>query len=138
MDNTMSINFISLSENESFARVAACAFVAGLNPTAAELAEIKTAISEAVTNAIVHGYCSEVGMVRLDGKIHNNTVEFSVIDDGCGIEDVKKARTPLYTGNPEMERSGLGFSIMESFMDSVEVTSKLGVGTTVKMVKKIV
>lgn len=138
MDNTMSINFISLSENESFARVSACAFVAELNPTAAEIAEIKTAISEAVTNAIVHGYCEKIGMVRLEGKIHNKTVEFSVIDEGCGIEDVEMARTPLYTGKPELERSGLGFSIMESFMDRVEVTSSLGAGTTVKMVKKIV
>ncbi len=137
MDNTMKIEFLNLSENESFARVAAAAFITPLNPTAAEMAEVKTAVSEAVTNAIIHGYENTKGIVKMEGKIHNNTVEFLVIDEGCGIENIEKARTPLYTGRPELERSGLGFSIMESFMDEVEVTSILGSGTTIKMKKTI-
>jgi len=138
MDNEMSVRFINLSENESFARVVAAAFASQLNPTAAEIAEIKTAVSEAVTNAIIHGYAATTGMVQLNGKIYENCIEFSIIDEGAGIEDIEKARTPLFTGKPEMERSGLGFSIMESFMDELIVTSELGVGTTVRMTKKIV
>lgn len=137
MDNIMNAEFLSISENESFARIVASAFAAQLNPTAAELAEIKTAVSEAVTNAIIHGYENSTGMVRLEGKIHKNTVEISVIDYGWGISDIEEARKPLFTGKPELERSGMGFSIMESFMDSVEVTSSLGDGTTVKMTKTI-
>ena len=137
MDNSMSVEFLSISENEGFARVVAAAFAAQLNPTAAELAEIKTAVSEAVTNAIIHGYDNTEGTVRLEGKIHKNTLEISVIDYGWGIADIEEARKPLFTGKPEMERSGMGFSIMESFMDSVEVASRLGEGTTVKMTKTV-
>ncbi|MBO5060198.1 MAG: anti-sigma F factor [Clostridia bacterium] len=137
MDNVMSLEFLNKSENESFARVVAAAFASTLNPTAAELAEIKTAVSEAVTNAIIHGYENSVGMVRMEGKISGKTVEFTISDDGWGIEDVKRAREPLYTGKPDCERSGMGFSIMESFMDRVEVKSRLGEGTTVKMSKTI-
>ena len=137
MDNIMSIEFLSISENESFARIVAAAFAAQLNPTAAEIAEIKTAVSEAVTNSIIHGYENTTGMVRIEGKIHKNTVELSVIDYGWGISDIDEARKPLFTGKPELERSGMGFSIMESFMDSIEVTSSLGDGTTVKMTKTI-
>lgn len=133
----MCLEFLNKSENESFARIAAAAFAAMLNPTAPELAEIKTAVSEAVTNAIIHGYENSVGMVRLEGKIHGRTVEFTVSDEGWGIADVEKAREPLYTGKPDAERSGMGFSIMESFMDRVEVKSRLGEGTTVKMSKTI-
>lgn len=133
----MSLEFLNKSENESFARVVAAAFASTLNPTAAELAEIKTAVSEAVTNAIIHGYENSVGMVRMEGKISGKTVEFTISDDGWGIEDVKRAREPLYTGKPDCERSGMGFSIMESFMDRVEVKSRLGEGTTVKMSKTI-
>lgn len=137
MDNVMCLEFLNKSENESFARVVAASFASVLNPTAGELAEIKTAVSEAVTNAIIHGYENSVGMVRMEGKIHGRTVEFIISDDGWGIEDVEKAREPLYTGKPELERSGMGFSIMESFMDRVEVKSRLGEGTRVKMVKTI-
>lgn len=137
MDNVMCLEFLNKSENESFARVAAAAFAASLNPTAAELAEIKTAISEAVTNAIIHGYENSVGMVRMEGKIHNRTVEYIISDEGWGIADVERAREPLYTGKPDSERSGMGFSIMESFMDSVEVESKLGEGTRVRMTKTV-
>lgn len=137
MDNNMSTEFLSISENEGFARVVAAAFAAQLNPTAAELAEIKTAVSEAVTNAIIHGYENTEGTVRLEAKIHKNTLEISVTDYGWGIADIEEARKPLFTGKPEMERSGMGFSIMESFMDSVEVISRLGEGTTVKMTKTV-
>lgn len=137
MDNMMSAEFLSISENESFARIVAAAFLTQLNPTAAEIAEIKTAVSEAVTNAIIHGYENTTGIVRLEGKIHKNEVEISVIDYGWGISDIEEARKPLFTGKPELERSGMGFSIMESFMDSLEVISSPGEGTTVKMTKVI-
>ena len=137
MENVTCLEFINKSENESFARMVATAFVSQLNPTLEEVAEIKTAISEAVTNAIIHGYENTVGMVRLEGKISGNKIEYTVSDKGCGIKDVEKAREPLYTGKPELERSGMGFSIMESFMDEVEVSSSLGMGTSVKMTKVI-
>ena len=137
MDNMMSTEFLSISENEGFARIVAAAFLAQLNPTAAEVAEIKTAVSEAVTNAIIHGYENSTGIVRLEGKIHNNIVEIAVIDYGWGISDIEEARKPLFTGKPELERSGMGFSIMESFMDSLEVISSPGEGTTVKMTKVV-
>ncbi len=133
----MCLEFLNKSENESFARIAAAAFTAGLNPTAAEMAEIKTAVSEAVTNAIIHGYENSVGMVKLQGKITGRTVEFIISDEGWGIADVDKAREPLFTGKPELERSGMGFSIMESFMDRVEIKSRLGEGTVVKMTKTL-
>lgn len=137
MDNVMNLEFLNKSENEGFARIAAAAFAATLNPTTAEIAEIKTAVSEAVTNAIIHGYENSVGMVCLKGKITGRTVEFTVSDEGWGIADVEKAREPLFTGKPDMERSGMGFSIMESFMDKVEIKSRLGEGTSVKMTKTI-
>ena len=137
MDNIMNAEFLSISENESFARVVAAAFAAQLNPTAAEIAEIKTAVSEAVPNSIIHGYENSRGTVRLEGRIHKNLLEISVIDYGWGISDIEEARRPLFTGKPELERSGMGFSIMESFMDSIEVISSLGEGTTVKMTKTI-
>lgn len=137
MENVMCLEFINKSENEGFARMVATAFVTPLNPTLEEIAEIKTAISEAVTNAIIHGYENTVGMVRMEGKISENKIEYTISDKGCGIKDVQKAREPLYTGKPELERSGMGFSIMESFMDTVEVSSSVGMGTTVKMTKVI-
>ena len=133
----MILEFANISCNENLARVVAAAFVAPLDPTCEELSEIKTAISEAVTNAIIHGYEDSIGMVRLDGRIIGNVVEFTVSDKGCGISDVNKAMEPLYTGKPELERSGLGFTIMESFMDKIEVKSTLGIGTVVKMKKVI-
>jgi len=137
LDNVMCLEFLNKSENEAFARMVAAAFASNLNPTAPELAEIKTAVSEAVTNAIIHGYENSVGMVRLEGKIYGKTVEFIISDEGWGIADVNKAREPLYTGKPDSERSGMGFSIMESFMDWVEVKSRLGEGTKVRMKKTI-
>lgn len=137
MENIIKLEFANKSCNENLARIVASAFVTPLDPTCEELSEIKTAISEAVTNAIIHGYEDSVGMVRLDGKIEDNTVEFTISDKGCGIPDVSRAMEPLYTGKPELERSGLGFTIMESFMDEIEVKSTIGVGTTVKMKKVI-
>lgn len=137
MDNIMCLEFLNKSENEAFARMVAVAFASNLNPTAPELAEIKTAVSEAVTNAIIHGYENSVGMVKLEGRICGKTIEFIISDDGWGIADVNKAREPLYTGKPNSERSGMGFSIMESFMDSVEIKSRPGEGTRIKMKKTI-
>lgn len=137
MENIMKLEFANKSCNENLARLVVSAFVTPLDPTCEELSEIKTAISEAVTNAIIHGYEDSIGMVRLDGRIYGNIVEFTVSDKGCGIADVSKAMEPLYTGKPELERSGLGFTIMESFMDKIEVKSTLGIGTVVKMKKVI-
>lgn len=137
MENVMCLEFVNKSENEAFARMVATAFLTSLNPTLEEIAEIKTAISEAVTNAIIHGYEDTVGMVRMEGKISGNVIEYTISDRGCGIKDIEKAREPLYTGKPELERSGMGFSIMESFMDKVEVSSSVGMGTSVKMSKVI-
>ena len=137
MDNKMKLEFLANSENERFARVCASAFASQLDPTVEEIAEIKTAVSEAVTNAIVHGYENNGGIVILEGKIKKNQVFFSIHDDGCGIEDIEKAKEPLYTGRPELERSGMGFSIMECFMDNLIVESKPGAGTTVIMSKVI-
>lgn len=137
MENIMKLEFANKSCNENLARIVAAAFVSTLDPTCEQLSEIKTAISEAVTNAIIHGYEDSLGMVRVDGKIIGNTVEFTVSDKGCGISDITKAMEPLYTGKPELERSGLGFTIMESFMDKIEVKSTPGIGTSVKMKKVI-
>ena len=137
MENLMCLEFSAKSENESFARMTAAAFVATVNPTAPELAEIKTAVSEAVTNAIIHGYENCEGIVKMEGKIIGKRVEFTIADEGWGIEDVEKARTPLYTGKPELERSGMGFSIMESFMDDVTIESSPGIGTCIKLVKNL-
>ena len=150
MENIIKLEFANKSCNENLARMVAAAFITPLDPTCEEMSEIKTAISEAVTNAIIHGYEDSIGMVRLDGKIIGNVVEFTVSDKGCGISDVTKASDdsnnlvdvtkamqPLYTGKPELERSGLGFTIMESFMDKIEVKSTVGIGTTVKMQKVI-
>lgn len=135
--NEMKIEFLSLPSNEAFARIAVASFVASLDPTIEEISDIKTAVSEAVTNAIVHGYEDKLGMVTIKSKINGNVVEIEIIDNGKGIEDVEKAKEPLYTTKPEEERSGMGFTIMENFMDEMKVISELGQGTTVYM-KKII
>ena len=136
--NKMKLEFSSKSDNESFARIVAAAFVMELDPTLEELSEIKTAISEAVTNAVIHGYNeNENGTVILEGELHNNNVTFTVTDNGSGIADIQKAREPMYTGKPSQERSGMGFTIMESFMDNMEVISEVGIGTSVVMTKHI-
>ncbi len=138
MKNEFKAEFLSNSENERFARMIAAAFVMELDPTTEDLSEIKTAISEAVTNAIIHGYADKSGMITMTGKICDNTVIFTISDKGRGIENIEKAREPLYTGAPDMERSGMGFTIMEAFMDSIEVQSTVGQGTSVIMSKQLI
>ena len=123
--NEMKLEFISESNNESFARIAVSAFVAYLDPTIEEIADIKTAVSEAVTNSIIHGYENKEGKIIINCKIIANTVEIEIIDNGKGIEDVEKAKKALYTTKPELERSGMGFTIMESFMDELKIESKV-------------
>ncbi len=135
--NSMKIEFPNKSDNERFARTVAAAFVLELDPTVEELSEIKTAVSEAVTNAIIHGYDERDGMVIMEGSIFEDTVEFVITDNGVGIPDIPRAREPLFTGKPEMERSGMGFTIMETFMDSMEVESCVGKGTKITMMKRI-
>lgn len=137
MKNRMKLEFPASSDNERFARSVAATFIIELDPTIDEMAEIKTAVSEAVTNAIIHGYGNRGGVVTLEGYIDGRIVEFTISDCGAGIEDVEKAREPLYTGKPDAERSGMGFTIMEAFMDNVSVESVLGKGTTVRMSKRI-
>lgn len=137
MENKMKVEFTSLSKNESFARVVISAFAAQLDPTLDEISDIKTAVSEAVTNAIIHGYGEECEdkFVRLEASISGNVLEVKVIDNGKGIDNVNVAMQPLYTSRPDLERSGMGFTVMETFMDGLQVTSKLGEGTTVTMKK---
>ncbi|QHQ59541.1 anti-sigma F factor [Anaerocolumna sedimenticola] len=135
--NEMLLEIDSQSRNESFARMVVAGFVAQLDPTIEEIADIKTAVSEAVTNAIIHGYNNGDGRVKIYCKICNHEVLIEVHDFGKGIEDIEKAMEPLYTTRPELERSGMGFSFMEAFMDDLEVESKLGEGTVVKMKKLI-
>ena len=136
-DNEMKLEFLSKANNEAFARITVAAFVSQLDPTIEELADIKTAVSEAVTNAIVHGYEDTEGIVKVVAKLFANTVEIEVSDTGKGIEDVELARKPLYTTKANLERSGMGFTIMESFMDEVEIDSVVGLGTKIKMKKMI-
>jgi len=135
--NEMKLEFLSKSQNESFARSVVAAFVAQLDPTIEELAEIKTAVSEAVTNAIIHGYSCNTGNVVIVSRIIDNTVEVEIRDFGKGIADIELARQPLYTSKPELERSGMGFTVMETFMDKVEIESLPGEGTIIHMTKTI-
>ena len=137
MRNEMKVEFDSVSANEAFARVTIAAFMAQMNPSMEEVADVKTAVSEAVTNAIIHGYGGEVHKITISGVIEEQRLSLEIADQGIGIEDVKKAMEPLYTSRPELERSGMGFLFMEAFMDEVHVTSKPGEGTTVVMKKKI-
>lgn len=137
MKNEMTLAFDSRSENEGFARVAVAAFVTQLNPTLEEVADIRTAVSEAVTNAIIHGYPDGVHTVVLRARLEEGAVELWITDEGVGMEDVSRAMEPLYTSCPEQERSGMGFMFMEAFMDQVEVQSEPGAGTTVYMKKQI-
>ena len=136
--NQMRLEFLSLPENESFARVAVSAFAVQLNPTLDVLADIKTAVSEAVTNAIVHGYDNEPGAVTIVSSLRSDGVlEVSVSDRGRGIADIQQAMQPFFTTQPEKERSGMGFSVMQTFMDRVTVESAPGEGTTVRMQKRL-
>ena len=136
--NEMRIDFAAQPENEAFARVAVGAFLLPLNPTLEEMEDVKTAVSEAVTNAIIHGYQGKGGMIRLSAELYEDKqIHIEVVDCGVGIEDVAKAREPLYTSCPEMERSGMGFTVMETFMDSLSVRSSGGHGTIIHMEKKL-
>ncbi|WP_077326792.1 anti-sigma F factor [Virgibacillus siamensis] len=138
MNNEMCVEFSSVSENESFARVTVGSFIAQLDPTMDELTEIKTVVSEAVTNAIIHGYNNRPGnQVSIRCALNDDEVELTIKDNGIGIGDLDEARQPLYTSKPELERSGMGFTIIENFMDSVEVISSPGDGTTVHMTKQL-
>ncbi len=136
-NNKMKIQFLNKSANEGFARVSVAAFVTQIDVTVEQLADIKTAVSEAVTNSIVHGYEGLTGYVTLECELEGDTVHITVSDFGRGISDIELARKPLYTSRPELERSGMGFTVMETFMDTVEVTSSLGLGTVVRMSKKL-
>ena len=133
----MTVEFDSLSKNESFARVVVAAFVARLNPTVDEIADIKTAVSEAVTNSIIHGYENKNGKIKIETEIDKDQVTVIVTDYGIGITDVKKAMEPMYTSKPELERSGMGFAFMEAFMDELNVESQKGQGTVITMRKVI-
>ena len=137
MTNEMKLEFDSRSANEAFARETVASFMTQLNPTLEEVSDVKTAVSEAVTNAIIHGYENHVNKVRIYAGIEGRTLHLEISDRGVGIPDVKKAMEPLYTTRPELERSGMGFSFMEAFMDEVQVESEPGKGTIVRM-KKII
>lgn len=135
--NKVRISFLSKSENEGFARMCVAALLAQADPTIEELADVKTAVSEAVTNSIVHGYSGTHGEIHMECTLEEKLITIVVKDNGKGIENVEKAREPLFTTNPEMERSGMGFTVMETFMDSVDVESIVGIGTKVTMKKRI-
>ena len=138
VENELCLIIPSLSVNEGIARAAVAAFCAQLNPTAVELADLKCAVSEAVTNCIVHGYRDAVGEIRICVKLcEGRWIRVEIKDRGCGIEDVKRAREPLFTTDAENERSGMGFTVMESFCDSVRVHSRVGKGTTVILTKRL-
>ena len=137
MDNEMKLEIKSKSVNEAFARITVAAFVSQLDPTIEELADIKTAVSEAVTNSIIHGYGNQEGIIHIRCHLFDHSVEIEIIDYGQGIENIEMAKQPLYTSNPDSERSGMGFTIMERFMDALIVRSKPNKGTVVTMKRKI-
>ena len=136
-NNEMYLEFDSKSENEAFARVVVTAFVAQLDPTLEEIADIKTAVSEAVTNAIIHGYENQEGKVKVRCKLEGDIVRIEIEDNGVGIADIEKAKEALYTTRPEWERSGMGFTFMETFMDHLYIESSVGKGTKIRMDKQI-
>lgn len=136
-DNEMKLEIISKSNNEAFARVTVAAFASQLDPTIEELADIKTAVSEAVTNCIIHAYDEKEGIIKIVCKLYEHSIEIEVSDKGKGIEDIEEARKPLYTSKPNLERSGMGFTIMESFMDDTKIESVVGLGTKITMKKAI-
>lgn len=135
--NKIKVEFLSKSNNEAFARVVAASLVAQADPSIEILADIRTAVSEAVTNSIIHGYAENEGVITMECNLYYDSVEIIIEDSGKGIEDVEKARLPLYTTCPELERSGMGFTVMEAFMDSLEVESSLGKGTRIRMTKQL-
>jgi len=134
----MNLEFSALSQNESFARVTVAAFIAQLDPTMDELTEIKTVVSEAVTNSIIHGYENDPnGIVYISVLIEDGFIDLTIKDKGLGIMDVEEARQPLFTTKPELERSGMGFTIMENFMDEIEIKSQPGIGTEIRLRKHL-
>lgn len=135
--NEMCLEFDAVSQNESFARVAVSAFFSQLNPTLEEIADVKTAVSEAVTNVIVHAYPKKKGKVKIICRLRDDSITIHVSDDGVGIEDIKRAREPFYTTMPGDERSGMGFTVMEAFMDDINVNSAPNKGTEVILKKKV-
>lgn len=137
MKEEMKLEFDAISENEGLARVVIAAFLTRLDPTLEQLQDVKTAVSEAVTNAVIHGYEEKGGKIRMSAVLEKDELEITIEDDGIGIEDVSKAMQPLFTTKPEGERSGMGFSFMEAFMDGLEVESNPGEGTCVFMDKKL-
>ena len=137
IENEMKLEFLSKATNESFARITVAAFASQLDPTIEELADIKTAVSEAVTNCIIHAYENRQGIIKINAKLKENQIIIQISDNGKGIENVDIAKEPLYTTKPNLERSGMGFTIMESFMDSMKVESIVGLGTKVTLIKTI-
>ena len=136
-DNEMVLIFDAIACNEALARMTVMAFLTPLNPTMEEIADVKTAVSEAVTNSIIHGYDGKEGKIHMLCGIKNRTLFVEICDKGAGISDIAKAMEPTYTTRPELERSGMGFAFMEAFMDDLEVESKPGEGTKIHMIKKI-
>lgn len=134
--NEMKLDFLSKSENEAFARVVVAAFASQMDLTLDQLSDIKTAVSEAVTNSIIHGYEEKQGIIRIQARLYKDKIEIIIQDWGKGIEDIEMARQPLWTSKPEQDRSGMGFTIMENFMDELEIESVPGAGTIIKMTKK--
>jgi len=137
MKDKMKLEFPAKSAYESFARVTVAAFISKLDPTIVEINEIKTAVSEAVTNSVIHGYEGEDGIIYIECELKGNNAKIVIADKGKGIENVQQAMTPLFTTNPDGERSGMGFTVMETFMDNVEVKSLPGIGTKITMYKTI-
>lgn len=137
MRDVMKLSFSSRPENERFARTVCAAFILPLDPTVEEMDELKTAVSEAVTNSVIHGYKGGEGEIELEGETDGEWVTYRITDKGCGIADIDKAREPLYSGSEDKERSGMGFSIMEAFCDELSVQSAVGFGTTVTLRKRI-
>lgn len=135
MINKMNLNFLSISENEAFARNVVAMFAISANPTLNEISDVKTAVSEAVTNAIVHGYPDSVGIIDVEAELNDNVLHIIIKDYGVGISNVEEVLEPFYTTKLEDERSGMGFTIMKNFMDEVIVKSEINKGTTIKMVK---
>jgi stage II sporulation protein AB (anti-sigma F factor) len=136
--NQIYVEFLSRSSNESLSRTLVASLITQIDPTINEVADVKTAVSEAVTNAIIHGYESKEGLIKMKCILYEKAVEIEVMDSGKGIENINEAMQPMYTTKPEMDRSGMGFTIMENFMDKIEVNSQVNQGTTIKMYKKFV
>lgn len=135
--NEMKIEFLSKSANEAFGRISVAAFASQLDPTIEEIADIKTAVSEAITNSIIHAYPNKTGIVKIKTILYEDEIEIEISDSGEGIENIEEAKKPLYTSKGNLERSGMGFTIMENFMDELKIESIVGLGTKITMNKKV-